>query len=149
MSVLPVSDAVHCNRPRSALHPPLQCTASILAVHCLFSPQTFASFPANVCNRHRKRLQPPSQTFATAIVNVCGEKMVKRRLLWNPFPHVFIVSRVSPSHPLPVCGSDGDCHIIGIANGFQMNQESMTPRGENDKETIKTQDRVYPLRYDE
>ena len=44
---------------------------------------------------------------------------------------------------------DGDCYIIGIANGFQMNQESMTPRGENDKETIKTEDRVYPLRYDE
>lgn len=44
---------------------------------------------------------------------------------------------------------DGDCYIIGIANGFQMKQESMTPRGENDKETIKTQDRVYPLRYDE
>ena len=48
----------------------------------------------------------------------------------------------SPSHPLPVCGSDGDCQIIGIANGFQINHESMTPRGENDKETIKTEDRV-------
>ena len=55
------------------------------------------------------------QTFAMAVANVCGEKMVKRHLLWNPFPHVFIVSRVSPSHPLPVCGSDGDCYIIGIA----------------------------------
>ena len=54
-----------------------------------------------------------------------------------------------PSHPLSVCGPDGDCYIIGIANGFQMKQESMTPRGENDKETIKTEDRVYPLRYDE
>ena len=30
-----ISDAVHCNRPRSALQPPLQCTASVLAVHCL------------------------------------------------------------------------------------------------------------------
>ena len=25
---------------------------------------------------------------------------------------------------------DGDCYIIGIANGFQMKQESMIPRGE-------------------
>ena len=68
--ILPVSDAVHCNRSRSALQPSPQCTASVLAVHCLFSPQT----------------------FATAIVNVCGEKMVKRHLLWNPFPHVFLLS---------------------------------------------------------
>ena len=37
-------------------------------------PQTFASVPANVCIRSRKRLQPPLQTFATAIANVCGEK---------------------------------------------------------------------------
>ena len=36
-----ISDAVHCNRSRSALHPPLQCTAS---------------FSANVCNRPCKRL---------------------------------------------------------------------------------------------
>ena len=54
--VLPISDAVHCNRSRSALHPPLQCTASVPAVYCLFS---------------RNRLHPPSQTFASAIVNVC------------------------------------------------------------------------------
>ena len=134
---------------RSALQPLPQCTASALAVHCICPCSALPLFTANVCILSRKRLQPPSQTFATAIVNVCGEKMVKRRLLWNPFPHVFIVSRVSPSHPLPVCGSDGDCHIIGIANGFQMKQESMIPRGENDKETIKTEDRVYPLRYDE
>ena len=30
----PLSDAVHCNRPRSALQPPLQCTASVLASTC-------------------------------------------------------------------------------------------------------------------
>ena len=54
----PISDAVHCNRSRSALHPPLQCTASVLAVHCLFSckyvqpsPQVRATVPANTCNR--------------------------------------------------------------------------------------------------
>ena len=33
--VLPLSDAVHCNRSRSALHLSLQCTASVPAVHCI------------------------------------------------------------------------------------------------------------------
>ena len=33
MPVLPISDAVHCNRSRSALHPSSQCTASAIAVH--------------------------------------------------------------------------------------------------------------------
>ena len=37
VSVLPISDAVHCNRSRSALQPLPQCTASVLAVHCIFS----------------------------------------------------------------------------------------------------------------
>ena len=50
--VLPISDAVHCNRSRSALHPPLQCTASVLAVHCLFS---------------RKYVQPSPQVRASEI----------------------------------------------------------------------------------
>ena len=36
VSVLPISDAVHCNRSRSALQPLPQCTASVLAVHCIF-----------------------------------------------------------------------------------------------------------------
>ena len=35
--VFSISDAVHCNRPRSALQPSLQCTASVLAVHCIRS----------------------------------------------------------------------------------------------------------------
>ena len=48
--------AVHCIRPCSALHPSLQCTAS--------STLIYATFPANVCNLSRKRLQPPLQTFA-------------------------------------------------------------------------------------
>ena len=46
---------MHCNRPRSALQPPLQCTASVLAVHCLFS---------------RKRLQPGLQTLSSVLANV-------------------------------------------------------------------------------
>ena len=33
--VLPISDAVHCNRLCSALQPLPQCTASVLAVHCI------------------------------------------------------------------------------------------------------------------
>ena len=96
LPVFPISDAVHCNPSCSALQPLPQCTASALAVHCIRPCSALPLFTANVCILSRKRLQPPSQTFATAIVNVCGEKMVKRRLLWNPFPHVFIVSRVFP-----------------------------------------------------
>ena len=41
---------------RSALQPPLQCSATVLAVHCILH--------ANICNLSRKRLQPPLQTFA-------------------------------------------------------------------------------------
>ena len=40
---------------RSALQPLLQCTASVLAVHCIFS---------------RKRLHPSLQTFACRVANV-------------------------------------------------------------------------------
>ena len=39
--VLPISDAVHCNRPRSALQPPLQCTASVLASTCFSTESVF------------------------------------------------------------------------------------------------------------
>ena len=89
-------DASFTHLRRSALQPLPQCTASALAVHCIRPCSALPLFTANVCILSRKRLQPPSQTFASAIANVCGEKMVKRRLLWNPFPHVFIVSRVFP-----------------------------------------------------
>ena len=57
--VFSISDAVHCNRSRSALQPPLQCTASVLAVHCILH--------AYICNLSRKRLQPPLQTFAVKL----------------------------------------------------------------------------------
>ena len=60
---------------RSALQPLPQCTASALAVHCIRPCSALPLFTANVCTRHRKRLHPPSQTFASAIANVCGEKM--------------------------------------------------------------------------
>ena len=55
--VLPISDAVHCNRSRSALHPPLQCTASFHRKRLHPFPQTFATAIVNVCIRHRKRLR--------------------------------------------------------------------------------------------
>ena len=55
--VLSISDAVHCNRPRSALHPPLLCTASFHRKRLQPFLQTFATATANVCNRHRKRLR--------------------------------------------------------------------------------------------
>ena len=55
MSLLPVSDAVHCNRLCSALQPLLQCTASVLAVHCICS---------------RKRLHPRLQTLSSRVANV-------------------------------------------------------------------------------
>ena len=62
--------AVHCNRPRSALHPPPQCTASVLAVHCIRSrkylhpfPQVLATIPASTCNRPCKYLQENTPSF--------------------------------------------------------------------------------------
>ena len=67
----------------------MQCTARTDAVHCRGGCSALRLFPANVCILCLKRLQPPLQSIATAIVNVCGEKT---RLLWNPFPHVFLLS---------------------------------------------------------
>ena len=55
LSLLPVSDAVHCNRLCSALHPSLQCTAS---------------FPANVCIPGCKRYHPGLQTLSSWVANV-------------------------------------------------------------------------------
>ena len=54
--LLPVSDAVHCNRSRSALHPSLQCTAS--------STLILAIFPASTCIRPCKYVRPPLQVLA-------------------------------------------------------------------------------------
>ena len=63
--------AVHCNRPRSALHPPLQCTASARTYLVYFKRKymrppriTFATADANVINRGCKRYKPLPQTFA-------------------------------------------------------------------------------------
>ena len=69
-----ISDAHTCKDRRTYVQGRLQVRAGKVAsisvedaVHSIFFPQT----------------------FATAIVNVCGEKT---RLLWNPFPHVFLLS---------------------------------------------------------
>ena len=89
MPVLPISDAVHCNRPRSALHPPLQCTASARTYLVYFKRKymrppriTFATADANVINRSRKRYKPLPQTFAG--------KGAPFRI---PSPMVFLMSR--------------------------------------------------------
>ena len=66
VSLLPVSDAVHCNRPCSAVQPLLQCTASVLAVHCILHTHT--------CNLSRKYLQPSLHVLATAPARTCGKR---------------------------------------------------------------------------
>ena len=89
--VLPISDAVHCNRPRSALQPPPQCTASARTYLVYFKRKymrppriTFATADANVINRSRKRYKPLPQTFA-------GKGAPFR----NPFPHGFSEPEIS------------------------------------------------------
>ena len=52
-----VEDAVHCKDGCSALQRRLQCTAGAVAVHCVFFPQTFATFASNVCILCLKRLR--------------------------------------------------------------------------------------------
>ena len=61
--VLPISDAVHCNRSRSALQPPLQCTAS--------STQVLATFPASTCIRPCKYVHPSPQVRASVLASTC------------------------------------------------------------------------------
>ena len=58
---------------RSALQPPLQCTASVLAVHCIFS---------------RKRLHPGLQTLSSWVANVIIPGC-KRYPLCGPKNHSF------------------------------------------------------------
>ena len=88
----PLSDAVHCNRPRSALQPPLQCTASVLASTCFSTEPVlllshiwavydrFGMFPASL-----KYMRSPSQwvlndsesTFEIQMVSYFFESEVK------------------------------------------------------------------------
>ena len=61
-TVLPLSDAKHCNRPRKRLQPP---------------PQTFATVPANVCGK--------SLHLASVLASTCNRpcKYVRLRLFWT------------------------------------------------------------------
>ena len=61
VSLLPVSDAVQCNRPCSALHPSLQCTAS--STHMQPFPQVLATIPARTCDRPCKYLREKTPLF--------------------------------------------------------------------------------------
>ena len=73
--------AVHCIRPRSALHPSSQCTASSMLIH--------ATFPASTCNRPCKYLRSP-QSIASFPASVC--------LFWHKrYPSPDFV------HPIPTC----------------------------------------------
>ena len=69
VSLLPVSDAVHCNRPCSAVQPLLQCTASVLAVHCILHthmqpfPQVLVTILARTCDRPCKYVREKTPLF--------------------------------------------------------------------------------------
>ena len=84
VSLLPVSDAVQCNRPCSAVQPSLQCTASVLAVHCI--RPCSALYPPHTCNLSRKYLQPSLHVLATAPARTCGKRRPLFRNLF-PFPY--------------------------------------------------------------
>ena len=87
-----VFHAVHCNPPRSAVQPVLQCTASRPAVQCIrraylvqIQTQVLATVPARTCVRHGKYMRSPGITFATAKYNVCN-RGCKR---YKPLPQTF------------------------------------------------------------
>ena len=87
-----VFHAVHCNPPRSALQPVLQCTATGPAVQCIrraylvqIQTQVLATVPARTCVRHGKYMRPSGITFATAKYNVCN-RGCKR---YKPLPQTF------------------------------------------------------------
>ena len=89
--VFPISDAVHSNPSCSALRPPLQCTASALAVHCI-RPRTYlqpsshvlASVLARTCNRPRKYLHPSSHVLAVKRSVSAVQKSFPFILDWIP-----------------------------------------------------------------
>ena len=87
-----VFHAVHCNPPRSAVQPVLQCSASAEPIWSKFRRtylQPFlhvrATVPARTCVRHGKYMRPPGITFATAKYNVCN-RGCKR---YKPLPQTF------------------------------------------------------------
>ena len=84
--------AVHCNRPRSAVQPVLQCTASAEPIWSKFRRKylqpflhVLATAPARTCVRQGKYMRPQGITFATAKYNVCN-RGCKR---YKPLPQTF------------------------------------------------------------
>ena len=89
-----VFHAVHCNPPRSAVQPVLQCTATRPAVHCIrraylvqIQTQVLATVPASTCNRSCTYVRPTWQIYASARDNVCN-RGCKR---YKPLPQTFAV----------------------------------------------------------
>ena len=87
-----VFHAVHCNPPRSAVQPVLQCTASRPAVQCIrraylvqIQTQVLATVPARTCVRQGKYMRPPGITFATAKYNVCNRGCKRYKPLLQTF----------------------------------------------------------------
>ena len=73
-----VFHAVHCNPPRSAVQPVLQCSASRPAVQCIrraylvqIQTQVLATVPARTCNRSCTYLQPLLHVLASDKANTC------------------------------------------------------------------------------
>ena len=98
-----VFHAVHCNPPRSAVQPVLQCTATRPAVHCIrraylvqIQTQVLATAPARTCVRQGKYTRPPGITFATAKDNVCNRGC--KRLRENPYGEM-LMSMMPAPHP--------------------------------------------------
>ena len=61
LPLLPISEAVYCNRSRSALQPSTQCTASLHAVYCI---------------RPRKYVHPSTQV-RTSEIDFLTERRLK------------------------------------------------------------------------
>ena len=87
-----VFHAVHCNPPRSAVQPVLQCSASAEPIGSKFRrkylqplPHVLATVPTRTCVRHGKYMRPSGITFATAKYNVCN-RGCKR---YKPLPQTF------------------------------------------------------------
>ena len=90
---LPPDEGNHCG-PRAAFF--------LSRIGLTISAPVLPLSDANVCNRSRKRLQPPPQTFASVIVNVCGKNLhlasvpastcVRDRLHLGIFPMLFLQS---------------------------------------------------------
>ena len=94
-----VFHAVHCNPPRSAVQPVLQCSASAEPIWSKFRRKycnrsyTYlqpllhvrATAPARTCVRQGKYMRPTGITFATAKYNVCNRGCKRYKPLLQTF----------------------------------------------------------------